>query len=310
LEQSGLGEGRQFSQFFDVNYYRSNNADLAAANFNNQQLLEHFEINGLGEGRLFSAPFDVNYYRSVNSDLAAANLSNQQLYDHFQLNGLNERRVSSPFFNLPVYLANNPDLVAAGLDQKPAYEHFVLRGQSEGRPGSDYAGNTLSTARNITIGSTARTFFDFVYSNNSLGSDANTTDSNDYYSFNLANASNLNLSLNGLSGNAGIQLIRDANNNSVVNEGEVIATSANSGAASESIFGNNLAVGTYYIQVYADGEESAYTDYNLNLSSSAGNAVPILTTNTRLTVDEGAILTLTPSQLQVTDTDNSAAEIV
>ncbi len=306
LELNGIGEGRQFSQFFDINYYRSNNADLVAANLNSEELLEHFEINGLSEGRLFSVPFDVNYYRSVNSDLAAANLNNQQLYDHFQLNGLSERRVSSSSFNLPVYLANNPDLVAAGLDQKLAYDHFVISGQSEGRPGSDYAGNTLSTARNITIGSTANTFFDFVYSNNSPGAETNTTDPDDYYSFNLASVSNLNVSLNGLSGNADVRLIQDANSNGVLNSDDVIETSANSGATPESIVRNNLAAGNYFVQVFGGGVQSAFTHYNLSLSANAvtlNNDAPVAVDDTLVAADEDTVQTITTAGLISNDTD-------
>jgi extradiol dioxygenase family protein len=310
LELNGIGEGRQFSQFFDINYYRSNNADLVAANLNSEELLEHFEINGLSEGRLFSVPLDVNYYRSVNPDLAAANLNNQQLYDHFQLNGLSERRVSSSSFNLPVYLANNPDLVAAGLDQKLAYDHFVISGQSEGRPGSDYAGNTLSTARNITIGSTANTFFDFVYSDNAAVSNTNPTDPDDYYSFTLANASSLNVSLSGLSGNADLRLLRGTN-------GEVIGTSANSGTTPESISRNNLAAGTYAVQVFGGDVQSAFTHYNLSLSANANppvNDAPVNTVPLAQTTNEDTPLvfsTANSNLISINDVDagNNPVEV-
>jgi hypothetical protein len=176
---------------------------------------------------------------------------------------LSEGRVSSPFFNLRVYLANNPDLVAAGLNQKQAYEHFVLSGQSEGRPGSDYAGDTLNTARDIIISSNPNTYIDFVNSNDVFASKTNPTDPNDYYRFNLGSTTNLSLSIIDLTGNANLHLIQDTNNNGVVDPGEVLQTSANSGTTSELILYDNLAAGTYYIQVYADNMSSAFTYYNL-----------------------------------------------
>lgn len=51
LENYGLNEGRQFSQYFSINYYKSPNADLVAAKLNNRQLLEHYEMFGINEGR-------------------------------------------------------------------------------------------------------------------------------------------------------------------------------------------------------------------------------------------------------------------
>jgi hypothetical protein len=116
---------------------------------------------------------------------------------------------------------------------------------------SDYAGNTLSTARNITIGALATTFRDWVGS----------TDTNDYYRFTLSNTSNLSLRLNGLFANADVQLL-DAN-------GVLIQASTNSGTAAESIT-RQVNAGTYFIRVFpASGTN---TNYSLNLSAT--NVLP------------------------------------
>ena len=112
----------------------------------------------------------------------------------------------------------------------------------------DYAGNTLSTARNITLGASTTTFQDWVGS----------TDTNDYYRFTLSNTSNFNLSLNGLSANADVQLL-DAN-------GGVIQSSANTGTSAESI-SRQLNGGTYFLRVLPFS--GANTNYNLNLSATA-----------------------------------------
>ena len=95
----------------------------------------------------------------------------------------------------------------------------------------DYAGNTLATARNIGTLSTAQVFSDWVGS----------TDTNDYYRFSLQQASNFNLSLSGLSADADVQLLSSS--------GSVLASSANGGAASESIV-RSLAIGSYFVRVY------------------------------------------------------------
>jgi hypothetical protein len=111
----------------------------------------------------------------------------------------------------------------------------------------DYAGNTLSTARGITVGSTTSTYQDWVGS----------LDTNDYYRFTLNNTSNFNLSLNGLSADADIQLLNSS--------GAVIQSSTNGGSTAESI-SQQLTAGTYYLRVYPYG--SANTNYNLNVSAT------------------------------------------
>ncbi len=120
----------------------------------------------------------------------------------------------------------------------------------------DLAGNTLATARAITVGSSTTSYTDWVGS----------TDTNDYYSFSLANSSNFNLSLTGMTADGDVQLLNSG--------GSVIASSTNGGTASESITGQ-LSAGTYYIHVYP--YQSANTNYNLAVSATsidlAGNTL-------------------------------------
>ena len=119
----------------------------------------------------------------------------------------------------------------------------------------DYAGNTLSTARDLgTLSSSNTTYSDW------LGS----ADTNDFYRFSITNTSDLSLVLNGLSADADLRLIRDTNNNGLVDSGEVLQGSYGTGTAAESINVNNLAAGTYYVQVYP---YSGSTNYNLRLSA-------------------------------------------
>ncbi len=121
----------------------------------------------------------------------------------------------------------------------------------------DNAGNTLPTARDIgTLSNTQQVFRDAV----------NSLDTNDYYRFTVDPTSNLNITLNGLSADADVQLINSAN--------QVLLSSVNDGVLAESINTSNLAPGTYYIRVY---QFSGNTNYNLSVSATppdfAGNAL-------------------------------------
>ncbi|MUG97974.1 hypothetical protein F7734_38970 [Scytonema sp. UIC 10036] len=119
---------------------------------------------------------------------------------------------------------------------------------------NDFAGNTLNNARQITLNSTTSTYTDWVGS----------SDTDDYYRFSLSANSSVNLALNGLSGNADVQLLDSS--------GNAIASSTNGGTATESI-SRILNAGTYYIRVYP--YNGANTNYNLNVSATihdfAGN---------------------------------------
>ncbi|GAA6618925.1 pre-peptidase C-terminal domain-containing protein [Scytonema sp. NUACC26] len=245
LSNYGVAEGRNFSPFVDLNFYKQVNGDLAAAGFNNKQLLDHLQSYGLNEGRLFNPAFDVTYYREVNADLKAINFNNSQLLDHFQSFGLTEGRISSSAFNVKVYLGNNADLVAAGFGNQQAYRHFLMFGKNEGRPGSDYAGNSLDSARIFPQSTSAIAYTDFV----GLG------DTKDYYRVSFDGLTNASLKLDGLTDNADAKILDST--------GKVIASSLNTGATAETINGT-LEAGTYYIEVSSDG---ANTNYNLTLST-------------------------------------------
>jgi hypothetical protein len=107
--------------------------------------------------------------------------------------------------------------------------------------------NTRGTARNIGSLSGSRSFSDFV----------GTTDTNDYYRFNLINETEFDLTLNGLSGDADVQLLDTS--------GNTVASSVLSGSSAENI-SEILDSGTYYIRIYPYG--GVNTDYNLSLTAS------------------------------------------
>lgn len=107
-------------------------------------------------------------------------------------------------------------------------------------------GNTLATATLINLTSSVQTLSDSVSS----------SDTNDYYRFGLTYSSSINLSLDGLSNNANVQLLNSS--------GGVIQDSLNGNTLTESI-NTILSEGSYYIRVFYAG--SAATNYNLKLQS-------------------------------------------
>lgn len=159
---------------------------MVTINLDYRQLLTHLEIYGLKEGRSFNPFVDLNTYLSTNPDLNRAFGGDRSLaFKHLVEYGLNEGRTFSQFFDLNHYKSNNPDLAAAGLSSgKQLLDHFELYGFYQGRAGrSDYAGNSLSSARNITLDYSARFLIDFV----------GTSDRDDYYRFTLNRTSTIYL---------------------------------------------------------------------------------------------------------------------
>ncbi len=115
-------------------------------------------------------------------------------------------------------------------------------------------------------------------------------DDNDYYTFNIVNNGTFSLTLDGLGGNANVELLTSS--------GTKIADSTLPDTNSESI-NTSLASGTYYVRVFPGGIGS--TNYTLNLaftSDPADNAG-----NTLATARNINTLTSTPSQF--TDYVNS-----
>src|SRR4028119_1261308 len=119
-------------------------------------------------------------------------------------------------------------------------------------------GNSLSTARNVVgVQNGSISLTDFV----GLG------DRDDFYRFDINTKSNFSLRLDGLTRDADVKLIQDRNRNGVVDLGETIDYSLESGIIPDIINVSNLAPGTYYVQVYSFLGNS--TNYNVNLSATS-----------------------------------------
>lgn len=90
----------------------------------------------------------------------------------------------------------------------------------------------------------------------------NNQNTTDVYSFSLEVLERVDIRLDGLSSDADIRVIRDSNNNRIVDAGEVIASSTNAGITSELI--SNIDVsGNYFLQVT---EAKGATNYNVAFS--------------------------------------------
>ncbi|MGD1809287.1 S8 family serine peptidase [Dapis sp. BLCC M126] len=114
--------------------------------------------------------------------------------------------------------------------------------------------NDLTNASNIGVLNGNQFWQDFV----------GTSDSIDYYRFDLDTTSDFTLFLSGLSADADVELLQDSNNNGLVDFGETIDSSVAFGNTSEEINLFNLDPGTYYIEV---SQYSGDTNYDLTLST-------------------------------------------
>ena len=88
----------------------------------------------------------------------------------------------------------------------------------------------------------------------------------DFYRFTLANTSNFGLSLTDLTADADVFLIKDINRDAVIQQGEVISISENSGTNPERLALNGLTAGNYYVAVQ---QYSGNTPYTLALSATS-----------------------------------------
>ncbi|MDB9457784.1 pre-peptidase C-terminal domain-containing protein, partial [Dolichospermum circinale CS-545/17] len=140
----------------------------------------------------------------------------------------------------------------------------------------DKAGNTPSTAFDIGSLNAVASFSDFV----------GNVDPEDFYQFTLGDVKGLKIELNGLSGDADVELAQDTNNNGVIDSNEIISMSELQGSDAEFIHVSALAAGNYLVRVYQyDGD----TNYNLSitLTTPVGSDLSVTRTDISGAVDLG-----------------------
>ncbi|MCC5638671.1 pre-peptidase C-terminal domain-containing protein [Nostoc sp. CHAB 5844] len=91
------------------------------------------------------------------------------------------------------------------------------------------------------------------------GNNVSNVDTSDTYSFSLGLFEGVNITLSNLLADADIRLIRDSNNNRIVDSGEIVASSIRGGTASD-VISNIRDSGNYFLQV---NQFSGQTGYSL-----------------------------------------------
>ncbi|WP_448601889.1 PPC domain-containing protein [Thermoleptolyngbya sp.] len=124
-------------------------------------------------------------------------------------------------------------------------------------------GERLSTARNIGILAGTYTNSEFV----------GTTDPADIYRFTLNDVANLQARVTGTSANTRVELIRDLNNNGLVDSGEIIASGTNFGAPFLSRVNQDLPQGTYFVRITPSSSNTS-TQYRLELVATPFGGSP------------------------------------
>jgi hypothetical protein len=242
------------------------NTDVAvSAKKNNFSAAQHFIKFGQFEQRSPNPLFDPSFYLSTNPDVQTAVQTNQfTAFEHYLKVGQFENRKPSVFFDPNFYLQKYP-LVAAAVTNgivKSAIDHYIQFGEQEGLLSTLPApADNLNAAKNLGILTNIQSASDFV----GAAQPAN------IYSFILNTPSIFSATVDGLSADVDVELIKDINGNGAVGLDDIIASSNNVGTASETIVSNGaLPAGTYFVRV---SQFQGDTDYNLRLLS-APSAIP------------------------------------
>lgn len=169
---SGMTEGRQGKDSFDVISYRNQYQDLRLAFGKDlRSYYIHYMNCGKKEGRIatgvktlqnpvttyngtnYSAVYDYSYYNSKYSDLKSAFKGDDiDLLAHFVNNGMSEGRQASKKFNVQVYKNNYTDLQQAfGNDLKLYYMHYIQNGKAEGRNAESQIYHSVITKSTTTV---------------------------------------------------------------------------------------------------------------------------------------------------------------
>lgn len=169
---SGMTEGRQGKDSFDVISYRNQYQDLRLAFGKDlRSYYVHYMNCGKKEGRIatgvktlqnpvtiyngtdYSVVYDYSYYNSKYSDLKSAFKGDDiDLLAHFVNNGMSEGRQASKKFNVQVYKNNYTDLQQAfGNDLKLYYMHYIQNGKAEGRNAESQIYHSVITKSTTTV---------------------------------------------------------------------------------------------------------------------------------------------------------------
>jgi hypothetical protein len=259
-QRFGKAEGRDPNALFDTQYYLETNTDVATAVAEKKiTAAGHFIRFGQFEDRNPNPLFDTKFYVANNPDVSAAiRATPLTAIEHYLKSGQFEDRQPSLLFDPKFYLEKYP-LVGTAVNNglvKSAFEHYILYGLDETLVSAPPApSEDLSLAINLGVLPETQVVNDFVGIN----------EPTDIYSFILNSPSRLSLTLDGLIGDADVELIQDINNNQVVGIDGIVATSNNLGVAGEEIVSEFLPAGLYFVRV---SQFEGDTNYTLTLGAS------------------------------------------
>ncbi|MEX0269238.1 C2 family cysteine protease [Leptolyngbyaceae cyanobacterium UHCC 1019] len=133
----------------------------------------------------------------------------------------------------------------------------------------DFKSNLLATENNVGTLIGTETFTNPSYSEGETFDRRNgisSTDTSDYYRFSIGSIRNVSLGLTGIGAGTDLdmRLIRDYNNNGVIDAGEELASSNHSSNWNEAI-NKNLEAGDYFVQV---NRYSGASTYSLKMSET------------------------------------------
>lgn len=152
---------------------------------------------------------------------------------------------------------------------------YNLRVSSLPEDNAGQLGSVTKLPRDITADLSGTSFNNPVSYDDFVGGD----DTIDDYKFVLSSRSQVAIDLKNLTGNATLQLIRDINNNGLVDPGEIIDVSARSGTSAETL-GGTLSAGTYYARVIP-ASAAATAFYDIEISAFSTGTIPSITRDIR-----------------------------
>jgi hypothetical protein len=189
-----------------------------------------------------------------------------------------------------VWFMNQMEFRSQGeLDTAIADLNWRIVGVAKTPPLLDMAGFNFTTAYNMGTVDLPKNSSGAVQGNSVVYMDGiGGIDRQEYYRFNLSANSKINLSLSGLADKAEVQLIRDTNNNGLIDQNELLATKTLTAAEGSTltdiksvdiVTNFDLAAGTYFVRLY---DNSAERLYSLRLATLASDNVNLTYTSLRL----------------------------
>ncbi|MEH2072343.1 MAG: DVUA0089 family protein [Nostoc sp.] len=239
---SNLSKARSLGNLIGETPYIDDGSGISAGDFS-----DYFKFTMTAAGQLSASAFTNPYYsrNTQNPTLSIVrDLNNNQRLDPGE--------TITPFSvgSLSANLAAGTYFIHANVyGEQAAYSLRLV---------SDYAGNTLSTARPLAAISGAtppnQTFQDYIEQAFDASSDVN-----DFYRFDLPSTYEVTLNTTGVAGeDLSLSLIKDVNNNGAIDAGDILATSNALNSPTETL-SRVLGAGRYFVRVQGVNGSTNYT---------------------------------------------------